>query len=96
MQLLEAVVLSVINTLIITSIFMIRIIPGRKVRIYGPVIYIFDKSGVLGEAPPNSIPLKDMEALRERILSEVKSTRSPRLKKTMIALFTAIISLCNL
>ncbi|MBX5321284.1 MAG: hypothetical protein ACQXXG_02985 [Candidatus Bathyarchaeia archaeon] len=95
MQLFEAVVLSFINTLIITGIFVIRIVRGRKTRLYGPVLYNLDKSGALREAHPDSVPLEEVKAIQERILREIKPT-IPRLKKTTVVLFAAIILITQL
>jgi len=96
MQLLEAVVISLINTLIVIGIHITRIRLQGKVRIYGPIAYKLDESNTLKEIPSNSIPIEKIKALQEKILSEIKPNRPSILNKTTIILFAAIIFIIQL
>lgn len=96
MQLLEAVLISLINTAIILVLYGIRNRYRRKVNLYGPLAYKLDESGALKEIPSDSLPIKDMKALRESILSEVKLTELPMLKKPAVIFFTLIIFIVQL
>ena len=96
MQLFEAVIISTISTIIIIVLYWIRAKHKEKVSLYGPVAYKLDESGSLREIPSDSVPIKDTKALREKILSEVKLTKSPMLEKPTVIFFALTIFIVQL
>jgi len=96
MQLLEAATISLINTVIILVLHFVVARHRKNVTIHGPFIYKLNESGALKEISSESVSIKDMKALQEKILNQV-TLRGPRLfKKTEVLSFALIIFVAQL
>jgi hypothetical protein len=96
MQLLEAVLASSINTMIVVALYGVRTRYRKRVKLYGPFAYKLDDSGALKEISADYIPIGVVETLRQRILSEVKVPESTMLRKPTIIFFALIIFVIQL
>ncbi len=96
MQLLEAVLVSFINTMIVVALCGVITRYRRRVKLYGPFAYKLDESGALKEISADSVPIGVVETLRQKILSEVKLPESIMLKKATLVLFALMIFVIQL
>ncbi|MEM3832833.1 MAG: hypothetical protein QW128_04435 [Thermoprotei archaeon] len=90
MELLEALVLSFIGTMIVTPLYVIQVKRIRKVKVYDPFFYKLDESGALKEVTAESIPEELIEALRQKVLSEFKPPSKTRQMLPIIIFALAI------
>jgi hypothetical protein len=95
-QLLEALLVSSIGTMIVVALHGVRTRYRKRVKLYGPLVYKLDDSGALKEISADSVPIGVVETLRQRILSEVKLPESIMLKKPALVLFALAIFLTQL
>lgn len=96
MQLLEALLVSSIGTMIVVALYGVRTRYRKRVKPYRLFAYKLDDSGALKEISADSVPFGVVETLRQRILSEVKLPELICLKKPALVLFALVIFVIQL
>lgn len=96
MELFEALVISFINTVIILALHGIKVKTRGSIKVYGPFSYELDESGVLKEVQAQHVPIEFVEKLREKILSEIKQSKTTMNRKLAIAIFALTIFIIQL
>jgi flagellar biogenesis protein FliO len=95
-QVLEAMTISLIITLVIVAVYIVRIKYRKKVKVLGPFAYKLDESGVPEEISADSIPSEVSYAVREKILKDVARTYPAVLKKNSVLVFAMMIFIIQL
>ncbi|MDI6847901.1 MAG: hypothetical protein QMD23_07255 [Candidatus Bathyarchaeia archaeon] len=90
MELFEALVISFINTVIVSTLCGIKVKTRRKVEVHGPFLYKLDNSGTL-KVTAESIPKELSETLRQKILNEIIRPPNKTMQRLHIIIFALII-----